>query len=162
MSKNPNNNLAPTVPFKRDAVSILAVAIFFIIIILQITIAIAIPWQMRQENIWADRVIRQTARGNFDALRKKVNEYDRPENKNALGELQLIADAVNNQAIFLHENVDRISSEDYASLRDDVSAFTTIRNRIMQNKGTPQCPEYTLDITAFAEDAIKQLEPAAK
>lgn len=141
--------------FKRDYVAALAVVIFFAIVLSEIVLAVSIPAYLHRENAMALQVRRLQLLESFDGARNLGNSL-KPKGEIAEYEARLVMWNLNLLATYLREHAADLSSEELASLQNDVRAFTGILARIQS--GEALCRERKLDTSIYVNSLIPPAE----
>lgn len=126
-----------TADFKRDYVMMLAVAIFFGIVVGEVALAVSIPVYFVRSDLWAIEIARQSLHRSFDGLRlrsRKLDESGKLKDSLAGGENQLVLWDLNMMAHYLRENRDTMAPERAAELNRELSGLSRIQTRAEQKK----------------------------
>jgi len=94
-----------TARFKRDYVAFMAVALFFVIVCLEIGVAVWIPMQMHNESLFVVAMRRIKMNDRFDVYRRELEKVrkDAPSPELA-NEAQMILNQLEILAIYLQQN----------------------------------------------------------
>ena len=156
-----------TADFKRDYVMLLAVAIFFGIVVGEVALAVSIPVYFVRSDLWAIEIARQSLHRNFDGLRyrsRKLDESGELKDSLAGGENQLVLWDLNMMAHYLRENRDTMASERAAELNRELSGLARIQTRAAQKKPYNRIesldPRKALD--RFAAELERKVKPDEK
>ena len=149
------NEIQFSAKFKRDYVAALAVVIFFAIVLAEIVLAVSIPAYLHRENAMALQVRRLQLLESFDGARNLGNSL-KPKGEIAEYEARLVMWNLNLLATYLREHTADLSSEELASLQNDVRAFTGILARIQ--RGEALCRERKLDTSIYVNSLIPPAE----
>ena len=106
--------------FKRDYVATSAIVIFFLIVIAEITLAIAIPTYLYRENAMALEVRRLKLLRDFDGARIRCSKQIKVKNTAAAMELQLISWNLDRLAPYLREEAKNLNSDELARIQKAV------------------------------------------
>ena len=156
-----------TANFKRDYVMLLAVAIFFGIVVSEVALAVSIPVYFVRSDLWAIEIARQSMHRSFDGLRlrsRKLDESGKLKDSLAGGENQLVLWDLNMMAHYLRENRDTMSPERAAALNRELTGLSRIQAHAAQNKPYNRIesldPRKTLD--RFAAELERKVKPDEK
>lgn len=148
-----------TARFKRDFVAYSAIAIFFLIIVSEVTMAIWIPMQMHNDTMFAERIKRIRAVRAFDACRKTVRRIiEENHNRISTQEAQLMLQELDRIAIYLHtdDNSKNLSLEQIELISAQIADITSHYARL--NKGTPMVKSIEINtsnaINKIAEEGL--------
>lgn len=124
-----------TARFKKDYVAYSAIAIFFLIIVSEVTMSIWIPMQMHNDTIFAERINRIRASRIFDAGRSVLRRII-SENKNNMTtqEAQLLLQELDRVALYLHaeDNSKYLSPEQVQIILTQLSNISKHHGRLNQ------------------------------
>ena len=126
-----------TANFKRDYVMMMAVVIFFGIVVGEVALAVSIPVYFVRSDLWAIEIARQSMHRSFDGLRlrsRKLDESGKLKDSLAGGENQLVLWSLNMMAHYLRENRDTMAPERAAELNRELSGLSRIQTRAAQKK----------------------------
>ena len=98
--------------FKKDYMAYFAIGLFFVIVIIELYMAIWLPIYLKSQNRWAIQESRQEMIDRFDGLRRTYSKL-KPATKQGKTEIAVIVNCLNNNAIYLREyqmqmNIDQI------------------------------------------------------
>lgn len=148
-----------TARFKRDFVAYSAIAIFFLIIVSEVTMAIWIPMQMHNDTMFAERIKRIRAVRAFDSCRKTVRRIiEENHNRISTQEAQLMLQELDRIAIYLHtdDNSKNLSPEQIELISAQLADITSHYARL--NKGTPMVKSIEINtsnaINKIAEEGL--------
>ena len=140
--------------FKRDYVATLAIVLFALIVIAEVTLAIAIPAYLHRENSMALEARRVRMKENFDYARNRCNGKN-PGDKNKLSpkttaaamELQLVSWNLDRLAPYLRSPGDKnLSSEEIARIQEVINQSHHVMNVIGSGKSFSKETEINTDI----------------
>ncbi len=120
-----------TANFKRDYVAASAVAIFFLIVIAELALAVSIPAYFVKSNLWAENIRRQELFKDFDGLRNacnraKLRKYEAEE------ENKIIFWTLNMMANYLRTEKNNLTGEQADALLAELNSMRLIAGRIHQ------------------------------
>lgn len=139
-----------TARFKRDYVAFLAVLLFFLIVGLEIGVAVWIPMQMHKESLFAEAVARIQTQRRFDVqrqgLRRLVRDSEDPMIRN---ESQMLLDQLDVMAIYLQsdDRGKRLSKEQVDQLASQLHRVDFHINRLRGKR--PVSRPLTLDTSEY-------------
>ena len=142
-----------TANFKRDYVAGSAIAIFFLIVISEITLAVSLPLYMRSENAMAVSVRRLKLIETFDDARKKARSI-KVKNETAKAEAALLRWNLDRMAEYLRLYAKYLSGDEIATLQTQLNEMRASLNQLQ--KDVPFSTEYNLDYTPYLERIMKQ------
>ena len=142
-----------TANFKRDYVAGSAIAIFFLIVISEITLAVSLPLYMRSENAMAVSVRRLKLIETFDDARKKARSL-KVKNETAKAEAALLRWNLDRMAEYLRLYAKYLSGDEIATLQTQLNEMRASLNQLQ--KDVPFSTEYNLDYTPYLERIMKQ------
>ncbi|MBR2373631.1 MAG: hypothetical protein IKA87_05315 [Lentisphaeria bacterium] len=148
-----NLRLKYTANFKRDYVAGAAVAMFFMIVISELFLAVWLPLYMRRESALATKARRLHLIESFDAVRNQMRRVT-PKDRTAKAEMALLMWNTDLMADYLREYAQYLSSEDVAALQQQLNEFSAAANYLM--RGKPYSREQKLDCTPFLEQIMKK------
>jgi hypothetical protein len=134
--------------FKKDYVAYSAIIIFFVIVVVELFMAICIPVHLQGEHVWAEQVSRQEMLDKFDFLRGRLHNF-RGKDKRATGEGQIILNALNAFADYLRENQARMSQTQIVQCNECFNKLTSVAEKLAQ-KGAYSSKK-TLDAKTYIE-----------
>ena len=106
--------------FKRDYVAASAIVIFALIVLSELTIAVAIPSYLYRENAMALQVRRLKLLESFDSARRRCENL-KPRSSVIKMELNLVSWDLDLLAFYLREERGRLTSDEIAELQDHVN-----------------------------------------
>ncbi|QSH40038.1 hypothetical protein P0136_01785 [Lentisphaerota bacterium ZTH] len=115
--------------FKKDYVAYSAIVIFFVIVIMELFMAIYIPVHLQSENVWAEQVSRQEMLDRFDNLRNRLYGF-RSKDDRAEEEAKIILKTLNAFADYLRENEANMTQEQIAGCISCIGRLSVIENRL--------------------------------
>ena len=118
--------------FRRNTLTVIAVMLFGLIVVGEITLAISIPWYLQSENAMALEVRRLNFRSSFDHVRNTVRGAKRISDT-AQAELQLAGWAMDSLAPYLREHAGKLDSEELEQLQNTVNVLLHIANKAAVN-----------------------------
>jgi hypothetical protein len=117
--------------FKKDYVAYLAIVIFFMIVIVELFMAIYIPMHLRSESVWAEEVSRQQMIDRFDGVRGTLARF-KSKNETAEGEAVVALKCMDSLAIYLRKYYTKMDMDQIKFLEKDLNAFNRILNHLQQ------------------------------
>ena len=148
-----------TANFKRDYVTVLAVVIFFLIVIGELALSISIPVYFVRSDLWAVQLARQSLHRDFDSLRqrsRRLEEKGTLKDSIAGDENQLVLWNLNMMAHYLRAHRDTMPPEQAAAIARDLMGFNRIHLRA--SKKQPYNRIEKLDLQPALERLAKELE----
>ncbi|MDD3154443.1 MAG: hypothetical protein PHS41_06210 [Victivallaceae bacterium] len=119
--------------FKRDYGMIFAVALFFLIVVAEVVIAIGTPILIRQESVWAQRVARQRMISSFDYLQAMA--WQGLKEKKLQGEASIFVATCDLLGIYLRENSGKLNAAEIASVSETLEAMQQLYQRMSTRGG---------------------------
>ena len=141
--------------FKRDYVAASAIVIFVLIVLAELTLAVAIPTYLHRENAMALEVRRLRLLESFDGARRSCNSL-KPKTAAAEMELQLVSWNLDRLALYLRTESRNLNSDEIARLQTAVNDSWTVLNLIRRGKSFSK--ETVLDTGIY----VNSLIPKAK
>ena len=126
------NKMILSAEFKRDYVASAAKISFVLILLLEIFLAVSIPWYLHRENTMAHQVLRLQLLDRFDSLRNMMNNV-KPRTESAAAELKILRWNTNLLADYLRKESDNLTTDEIKELLDVVQR--TFRNAGMISRG---------------------------
>ncbi len=126
-----------TANFKRDYVMVMAVVIFFGIVVGEVALAVSIPVYFVRSDLWAIEIARQSLHRSFDGLRlrsRKLDESGKLKDSLAGGENQLVLWDLNMMAHYLRAHRETMSPEQAAAIIRELNGLARIQARAAQKK----------------------------
>lgn len=142
-----------TANFKRDYVAWSAVALFLLIVISEVTLAISLPLYMQKESAMALSVRRLRLLESFDGARRTARSINVKE-ENAKAEVALLRWNLDRMAEYLRLYSKYISANDIATLQQQLNEMNASLTQL--KKGVSYSKEYKLDYTPYLERVMKQ------
>ena len=140
--------------FRRDYIAALAVVIFFVIVIAEITIAISIPAYLKRENAMALEVRRLQLLESFDHARNISSKLKVRGGETAELEARLVGWGLDSLAPYLRDHAGSLSGEEIAEMQTTVTEFIRIMTRLRDTG--PYCVEQKLDTGGYIDSRIPQ------
>ena len=139
--------------FKRDYVACFALGLFFLIVISEITLAVALPAYMRRDTAIALSVRRLQLIATFDAARFQVQSI-KPKKETVSAELRLISWTLNQMADHLRENALKLDSDQIALLQQQLNEMSATLNQLQKNISFSR--EYKLDCNPYIQRTLRK------
>ena len=137
--------------FKRDYVAALAVVIFALIVIAELTLAVAIPTYLYRENAMALEVRRLKLLESFDAARRQCGSV-KTKSTAAEMELQLVSWNLDRLAVYLRGESRYLDSDEIARLQEAVNDSLAVLGRLRAGRSVSQ--EAVLDTSVYVNSLI--------
>ena len=137
--------------FKRDYVAASAIVIFILIVISELTLAVAIPSYLYRENAMALQVRRLKLLESFDGARHACNTI-KPRGTAAEMEQRLIFWDLDRLAAYLRTDSKNLTSEEIARLQDAVNDVWTVLNLL--KRGGSYSKETVIDTRIYVNSLI--------
>ena len=149
-----------TARFKRDYVAFLAVALFFGIVAVEVMVAIWIPMQMHNDNLFAERIIRIRTVSRFDVVRKRFRAIIKAAtNPNVTLEANMLLAEMDALAIYMNanDNSKHLTGEQVKMLGDTLRELELQAGRLTQGGVVTEAKEIDVEktINAIAEGKLK-------
>lgn len=126
-----------TAKFKRDYVAFSAVALFWLIVLSEVVLAVSVPLYFVRSNLWDLQIARQQLMTNFDAVRGYCH-YLSLKTPDAVEEVNLLLWDLNLMANYLRVNEKTLSREEIAELSSDINQIRLLANRLHKDKAFNQ------------------------
>ena len=137
--------------FKRDYVAASAILIFILIVVLELTLAVAIPSYLYREDTMALQVRRLKLFESFDSARNRCNNA-KPQDTAAKMELKLVEWNLDLLARYLREERNNLSSDEIALLQNYVNDSLAILKKL--SSGGSFSNETKFDTATYVESLI--------
>ena len=131
--------------FKRDYVATSAIVLFVLIVISEITLAIAIPTYLYRENAMAHEVRRLKLLESFDSARNRCNRI-KPKNTAAAMELQLVSWNLDRLAVYMRGESKNLTSDEITRIQEAINSSHDVLNVIENGRSLSQEAELKTDI----------------
>ena len=136
--------------FKRNTLTVVAIALFGIIVLSEILLAFSIPWYLTREDTMALEVQRIKLRDSFDyARRLSAGVKGKDEVKQA--EMRLVRWSLDSMSEYLRLYTDKLEAEDLKKTQGIISALTQSANRIHRK---PYSVEQRLDTSIYLNSLL--------
>ena len=132
--------------FKRDYVATSAIVLFFVIVIAEIALAIAIPTYLYRENSMALEVRRLKLLRDFDFARVRCAKVIKPKSTAAAMELQLVSWNLDRLAPYLRNEAKNLSSDELARIQQAVDQSHRVLDVLAAGKSVSKEAELKTDI----------------
>ena len=147
-----------TADYRCDYVAFMAVALFFLIIAGELTLATGIPLLMRNENLMSEEAARNELLATFDRARKRCNSIRglntaKKEDEIILLEKQLISNALNRFARYMKNEGNKLTPEEVKQINRAVITLYKAADRLA--KGESFSKENRLDTGKYVNDLLK-------
>ena len=136
-----------------------AIVGFMVLVLSEITLAVAIPLHLRMDDVWMAQVQQQQTLSIFDTMRASIRKA-KVSRADAAGEMRLLANNLDFLAIYLRKYREELTPAEYDQLRKDFTAMQTILARLRSNK--PYVTQQKLDTAAFSDFLVKKAETIEK
>lgn len=137
--------------FKSDYVAASAIVIFFLIVVSELALAVAIPSYLHRENAMAVQVRRLKLLESFDGARAKAARIN-PRGTAAEMELRLVSWNLDRLAAYLRSESPELTSDEIAALQNAINDCWTVLNRI--ERGGAYSSEASLDTGIYVNSLI--------
>ncbi|MDD5729050.1 MAG: hypothetical protein PHV59_10855 [Victivallales bacterium] len=137
--------------FKKDYIAYSAVVIFFLILALELFMAIFIPAHLHMEGVWSREVARQQMIDRFDGTRRWFLRFTSKDN-NAQAEAEVIAASLTPLADYLRQYQYQLDFEEIKIIDDIVSELPKFRDHLAK-KGA-----YSMDCRINSEKFMNILK----
>ena len=131
--------------FKRDYVATLAIVLFFLIVISEVTLAIAIPTYLYRENAMALEVRRLKLLESFDNARNRCKRI-KPKNTAAAMELQLVSWNLDRLAVYMRGESKHLNTDEISRIQEAINNSHGVLNVIEKGQSLSQEAELKTDI----------------
>ncbi len=101
--------------FKCDYIAAAAKASFVLILLLEVFLAVSIPWYLHRENTMAHQVLRLQLLDRFDSLRNMMNNM-KPRSESVAAELKILRWNTNLLADYLRNESDNLTTDEIKEL----------------------------------------------
>ena len=126
-----------TANFKRDYVAFSAVAIFVLIVLAEVVLAVSIPLYFVRSNLWDLQIARQHLMSDFDGVRGHFHKLSL-KTPDAVEEVNLLLWDLNLMANYLRANEKTLSREEIAELSADISQIRRLAGRLQRDRAFNQ------------------------
>ena len=137
--------------FKRDYVAALAVVIFALIVVAELTLAVAIPTYLYRENAMALEVRRLKLLESFDTARRRCGSV-KTKTTAAEMELQLVSWNLDRLAVYLRGESRYLDSDEIARLQAAVNDSLAVLDKL--KSGGAFSKEAVLDTSVYVNSLI--------
>lgn len=151
MNTNEHDLKLASARFKRDHVAWMAIIFFFIIVILELIATASIPILVKHETIWAKQVARQDMTTMFDHTRHHLRGLSNSKNRRIAGESKLLLSILDDQAIYLRKNHEKLTKSQIAEFNEELRKITSIRGQLSQDDAVPFSEKLEIDASKFWE-----------
>ncbi len=154
MNKNESEVKLFSAKFKRDYVAYLAVVLFLVIVICEVTMAVSLPVLVRQKDLWDQQAGKQEMTKYFDHIREGMRDItEGSKNDRIVGEAGLVVIALDEMAIYLHDNADFMERPQMEMIRGELDRISAFKNRYENTKKS-----YSSQQELNSSDFLKKLE----
>lgn len=126
-----------TANFKRDYVAFSAVAIFVLIVLSEVVLAVSIPMYFVRSNLWDLQIARQHLMSNFDGVRGFCHGMSL-KTPDAVEENNLLLWDLNLMANYLRANEKNLTREEISELSADIVQIRRLAERLRRDKAFNQ------------------------
>ncbi len=141
--------------FKRDYVAASAIVIFLLIVLSEISLAVAIPLYLHREDTMAREVRRLRLLETFDGARNQAT-FVKPRNETAAAEARLIGWNLDLLAPYLRSYTEELSDKEIAELQKAVNEMSATLRSI--TGGRVFSVENNLDSSIYLDTLINRLK----
>lgn len=122
-----------TANFKRDYVAFSAVAIFILIVLAEVALAVSIPTYFVRSNLWELQIARQDLLKDFDSLRGQCSRFvgKTPE---LTEENNILAWNLNLMSNYIRINQKKLQRDEVRSLKEDLQQMRQLQGQLRQGK----------------------------
>ena len=131
--------------FKRDYVATSAIVLFFLIVVSEVTLAIAIPSYLYRENAMALEVRRLKLLESFDGARNRCKRI-KAKNTAASMELQLVSWNLDRLAVYMRGESKYLTNDEITRIQEAVNNSHGVLNVIESGRSLSQEAELKTDI----------------
>ena len=139
--------------FKRDYVAYMAIVIFFLIVISEVTLAVSLPLYMYKSSGMADYIRKQQLLQSFDIARNEIKGLN-SKDASVQAEVRLISWTFDSMADYLRDHAKELSPEDVITLQKQLNEMRAAMTQLRRNK--PFSKEYKLDCGPYIQRIIKK------
>ena len=147
--------------FKRDYVALLAVILFFLILLSEVGMAISLPLLVRHQELWERQVSKQEMATFFDSVRDGMRHVAENSKDRIAGESNLIVVALDEMAIYLRRNVDFVNQEQINRINAELNRIPVFKNRYASMK-KPYSTQLELNVDEYLKKLEQQYKTATK
>ena len=101
--------------FKKDYMAYFAIGLFFVIVVIELYMAIWLPVYLKSQNRWALQENRQEMIDRFDGLRSAYTRL-KPATQQGKAEIAITLDCLNQNAIYLRKYQDKLTIDQIRTL----------------------------------------------
>lgn len=139
--------------FKRNYVALFALLIFCLLIVGELLLALSVPWLVRRGGSFAAEIRRREMLMAFDEARRRSHIV--PENSETLIlEKKLLADTLDDLALYLRGEADRLTPEEVNELTPLVRQLCRVA--IQLGKGESFSEESRIDSAGYLNSLIRK------
>ncbi|MCP3965569.1 MAG: hypothetical protein GY750_12805 [Lentisphaerae bacterium] len=144
--------------FKKDYVAYSAIVIFFVIVVMELFMAIYIPVHLTSEDVWAEQVSRQEMLDRFDYLRNRLFRFKSKDDR-AEEEGKIVLKTLNAFADYLRANQANMSQDQISNCIDCLNKIIAIETHL--NKKGAYSSTIRLNTDGYIEKLRKELSTAS-
>ncbi len=108
--------------FKKDYLAYFTIGLFFVVVAIEIYMAVWLPIYLESQGKWAIQENRQEMLDRFDGLRRSYSRT-RPSSLQAKNEIAIIKKCLDNNAIYLREYQSDMNMDQIKALTSDYNSF---------------------------------------
>lgn len=149
-------NLKYSANFKRNYVAFFALVLFLAMILVELTIALSIPYFVQRENAYTQDILKREMMLRFDSARVLCFSI-KEDNESVKMEKKLLVDTLDYLAIYLRREADNLTAEEVELLSPQIIELYKIAARL--EKGKPYSRENTLNSATYLNSLLKKIKP---
>ena len=162
MNTNENDLKLASARFKRDHVAWLAIVLFFVIVMLELIVAVSIPILVKNETVWAKQVARQDMSTMFDNMRNHLRRGTDSKDRRVSGESRLLLNLLDEQAIYLRKNHEMLTKRQIIEFDEELRKIAPIQNRLGEAKAVSFSTQREIDASKFWKTMNKEMRTEDK
>lgn len=125
--------------FKKDYLAYFTIGLFFVVVAIELYMAIWLPIYLKSQDSWAIQENRQEMIDRFDGLRRPYHRA-KSSSRQAKNEIAIIKKCLDNNAIYLREYQSKMNMEQIKALTSDYNAFRLfLRIHLRKDKKSGKC-----------------------
>ena len=141
--------------FKRNYLVFFAFALFTLMIVAELLLALSIPRFVQRENAYAGEIRKREMILLFDLSRSICRDI-KEDSENIKLEKRLVSDTLDHLAIYLRREADRITPEDVNALAPQITELYKIASRLKEGKAFSQ--ENQLNSETYLSSLLKKYD----
>ncbi len=145
--------------FKCNYVAMVAIALFLLMVIGEIALAVSIPVYMKRENVLSDEVYQRETLLRFDNLRRECAAISGSDEV-LMMEKQLITSALDQMAVYLRAEADRMTPAETREVDSLCNELYRVVSRLRQKQSFSR--EKRLDSSSYINSLVRKYSAESK